>query len=184
MNKVFIKAGEIGLLLNHGGYQKVLTEGKYWISSQKTIEIHSMSQLFKSKVDLNILLKDNELFEMLEVMDVGEGEIMMIYENGIHRRTLTKGRYAFWKGLIDYQFKKIDIRKLEVDPEIDKLLLKTSDLINFVRTIVVPNSFKGLLYVNGSLIRILDPGDYYFWDNANSVVVERADTRQLNLEIS
>jgi regulator of protease activity HflC (stomatin/prohibitin superfamily) len=46
------------------------------------------------------------------------------------------------------------------------------------------NFEKGLLFINGSFIKELTAGTYYFWNNAISVEVKNVDTRQQQMEIS
>lgn len=54
-----------------------------------------MKSLFNSDTDLHLLLKNENLKSLLEIVEVKEGEIVLMYENGIFKDVLNIGQYAF-----------------------------------------------------------------------------------------
>lgn len=54
----------------------------------------------------------------------------------------------------------------------------------YIRISRIESFEKGLLYIDRKLHSILEPGEYYFWKNSQSVEVCKADMRQLPLEIN
>ena len=63
-------------------------------------------------------------------------------------------------------------------------LLENVKLKLYIRKFQVANFEKGLLFVNGSFVKEMTAGTYYFWNNAISVEIKNADTRQQQMEIS
>ena len=53
-----------------------------------------------------------------------------------------------------------------------------------MRVYVVEPYEKGILTINGKFEKILETGTYYFWRNATTIAVEKADLRQVQMEIS
>ncbi|WP_312394988.1 slipin family protein [Chryseobacterium sp.] len=184
IKNVQIKAYETGLVFKNGNLIEILREGNFWMFGNKSVEIYDMKSLFKSNTDLNLLLKNESLKSLLEVVEVKDGEIVLMYENGIFKEVLNVGQYAFWKGILNREFQKIDLTKVEITEKISKTILENMKLKNFVRKFVVMNQYKGLLLIDGKLIKVLEAGAYYFWNNETSIDVKSADVRMPQMEIA
>lgn len=184
MKRVRINTGKIGLVFRNGNYKKVITEGAYWLLPNESVHLYDLTRPFYPVIDLNILLKDEQLTDMLSVVEVKDNEIALQYENGNFKNVLGAGRYAFWKGVTEYTFTKADLSKIEITEDIDANTLMRKEVLPFVRVYVVESFEKGLLLIDGKLSKMLDTGTYYFWKNAVVVTVMKADLRQLQLEIS
>lgn len=184
IKNVHIKAYERGLVFRNGNLIDILKEGSFWIFGNKFVEIYDMKYSFKSNTDLTLLLKNEALKAMLDVVEVKDGEIVLVYENGIFKEVLNVGQYAFWKGVFNREFQKIDLTKVEITENISKTILENVKLKSFVRKFVITNQYKGLLLIDGKLDRVLDAGTYYFWNNETSVEVKAIDTRMQQMEIA
>jgi hypothetical protein len=46
-------------------------------------------------IELNILLKDEQLADALHIVEVKDNEIVLQYEDGLLKQVLTAGRYHF-----------------------------------------------------------------------------------------
>lgn len=184
IKNVQIKAYETGLVFRNGNLIEILREGNFWMFGNKSVEIYDMKSLFKSNTNLNLLLKNESLKSLLEVVEVKDGEIVLMYENGIFKEVLNVGQYAFWKGVLNREFQKIDLTKVEITEKISKTILENAKLKNFVRKFVVTNQYKGLLLIDGKLIKVLEAGTYYFWNNETSIEVKSVDVRMQQMEIA
>src|ERR1700743_3118348 len=120
MKKTIINAYQVGLVFRNGTYVRLLKEGAYWLWFNETVTVYETTQPFITNVELNILLKDDTLAEMLHVVDVKEQEIVLLYRNGLLDQVLTAGRYAFWKGVIEYSFTNADLSKTEITEAIHR----------------------------------------------------------------
>ena len=184
MRRVVINAGKIGLVFKRGDYINVITEGRYWMSAGSKVMQYDMTKPFYAPIALNILLKDSKLAEHLHVVEVSDNEIALQYENGNFTNVLTSGRYAFWKGVNDYSFVKVNLNNIEISEDIELSVLQRPEVLIYVRVYVVESYENGLLVINGEFERVLKPGVYYFWKNATPVSVAKVDLRQLQLEVS
>ena len=184
MKRIRINAGKVGLVFRSSDFKRVITEGVYWIAPFEKVVLYDMSKPFYPFVELNLLLRNEQITDLLELIEVGDNEIALQYENGNFKAVLTPGRYTFWKGLTNFKFVKADLSKIEIDEDIDVLSLKRKELIPYIRVCKVDVFEKGVLFVNNQFEKILDPGEYYFWKNVTDVSVSRIDMRQRQLEIS
>lgn len=184
MRRVIVNNGNTGLVYRRGNYQRLLTEGSYWMKATSKVKMYDMTQPFFSETNLTLLLRDKTLANMLHVVDVADNEIVLVYANGIFQSVLSVGKYAFWKGIVEYSFVRANINKIEINEAIDKDTLSRRDVIPFVRSISIDPGTKGVLFIEGKFDKILDSGEYLFWRNATKVHVSVVDTRQQQLELS
>ena len=183
MKNVKINANQIGLVLKNEAFKKVLSEGNYWFWTNEQVFIYEKGNVFIAPIELNILLQENEILEALTIVEVGDNEIIIQYEENRFKTILTAGRYAFWKGVKHYTFTKVDLSKIEIVENIDKQLI-TNKLMAHVRAYTIESYEKGLLIIDGKFERILEGGTYYWWKNNITIQVAKVDMRALQLEVS
>lgn len=184
IRKVRINAYQVGLVFENRKLVDVLEEGTAWVFGNKEVMVFEKKQTFVAPVELNLLLQNEALASLLEVVEIADTEIALYFVNGIFKEVLVTGRYAFWKGYVKNEFVKADLSKTEITEPIPTALLETAKLKMYVRRFQVASYEKGLLFVNGSFVKELTAGAYYFWNNAISVEVKTIDARQQQLEIS
>jgi hypothetical protein len=184
MRKVKVNAYQLGLVFKDGAYKRMLKEGNYWFWNRKAVQLYSVTEPFNAPVELNILLQDEAIAEALIVGDVKNSEIVLLYENGLLKQVLTAGRYAYWKGPVNYEFVRADISKIEITEPIDRVTLMSKWVAPYVRSISVENFEKAVLFVDGKYAGELEGGVYYWWKNNIAIHVGKADMRQLQLEIN
>ncbi|WP_235819703.1 slipin family protein [Flavobacterium davisii] len=168
-------------------FKTVLKRGKYafWKGVyQYQFITYNMTLEFVAPTHLDILLKNEELATLLDVITVKDNEIVLQYVNDNFKEVLTAGKYAFWKGFTQYDFKTIDLNQTEIIENRDKKLLEHPKMKAFVQKFDVLNYEKGLLFVNGKLTQVLEAGTYNFWNNGTTLEVKTADLRQQQMEIS
>jgi hypothetical protein len=184
MKWIQINAWQIGLVFKNGAYKKMLKEGSYWYWSNVQVYKYEMTEPFYAPVELNILLQDKEFAEAVNLVEVKENEIVLVYRNGLLNQVLKTGRYIYWKSPVVYEFVKADISKFEITENIDRATLQNPLLASYVRSSDVQNYEKALLFVDGKFVEVLDPGVYYWWKNNILIQVGKVDTRQQQMEVN
>ena len=182
--RVRINAGKVGLVFKKGDYQKVIAQGTHWVGLGSKVHTYDMAKSFTPPIELDILLKDERLFKMLNIIEVKDGEICLVSTNGKLRHLLTAARYAFWKGLIDFDFVTFDLSELEVPKTLDKALLAHISLRPYIRIFEVAAYEEAVLLADDVYVKMLKGGTYHFWKNNTTIKVDKVDMRQLHLEIS
>ena len=183
MKRVRINAGKVGLVFQKGDYVKVLTEGKYWLHFNQDVMFYNLESIFSPPIALEILLKDEMLATLLEVVEVKDNELVLVFEKGNFKTVLSAGRYVYWKGLIKREFTSVDISKIYITEQIDKNLFNNVELKKHVRTFEVAAYEKAVFLVDDVYTKILESGTYRFWRNDTSIKIAKVDLRQLQLEI-
>ncbi len=184
MKQVRINAGKVGLVFKKGDYQKVLTKGKYLLGFWQKVYKYDLSKAFQTPIALELLVKDKSLEAMLDVIEVKDNELVLVFENKIFKNVLTAGRYVYWKGLIERKFTRVDLSKIYITEEIDKALFGKYELSKYIRTFEVAPYEKAVLIIDDVYEKTLEAGTYRFWRNDTSIKIAKADLRQLQLEIA
>jgi hypothetical protein len=184
MKQVRINEGYLGLVFKNGDYKRFITKGKHWIGWRETVKVYNLAHYFTAPVALEILLKDEQLAAMLEIIEVKDYEIVVVYKNNIFAEVLKAGRYAVWKGLITRDFVKVDLSKIEITENIEKTLFNRYELSQHIRSYEVAAYEKAILMVDDVYSKTLTAGTYRFWRNNTSIKMIKADMRQLQLEIA
>jgi regulator of protease activity HflC (stomatin/prohibitin superfamily) len=184
MKKVKVNAYQLGLVFKNGEYQRLLMAGTYWFWKNEAVELYDITKPFYTPIELNILLQDKALAAILQVVEVKDNEIVLQYENGLLKVVLTAGRYAFWKSVVQQEFIKADISKIEINDNIDRAMLAKSPVNGWVRMYEVQSYEKALLFVEGKYTKVLDPGIYYWWKNSIPIQVGKVDIRQQQMEVN
>ncbi|WP_381525489.1 slipin family protein [Spirosoma soli] len=182
---VRVQSFQIGLVFRHGGFVRKLSTGTHWLWPNETVHIYNRGMLFeKPPVDLAILLAEPEVAFELDVIDVADNELVLQYENGQYQRLLNRGRWAFWKGVHQFTYVRVDLTQLAVPAEVDLASLLPQPLSAYVRSYTVEAHEKGVLFIDWTFSRVLDAGTYHWWKNNIPVHVLKVDMRQQQMEVS
>lgn len=184
MRKVKINAYQKGLVFKNGVYQRMLSEGNYWLWFNEKVEVYEINKPFYAPVELNILLQDAALVNALKVVEVKDNEIALQYENGLLKQVLNAGRYTFWKGYINYEFVIADISKIEITENISRIALQNKLVTSYIRMYSVESYEKAVLFIDGKYVQTLPSGVYYWWKNNITIFIGKADTRMQQIEIN
>ncbi|WP_143309591.1 slipin family protein [Chitinophaga vietnamensis] len=184
MKKVVVNAYERGLVFKRGVYQEMLKEGRYWFFGNEEVKIYDIYQPFNAPLELNALLQDAALAAALQVVNVGDNEIALQYENGLLQKVLTSGRYTYWKNTVDYKFVHIDISRIDIPAEIDPFILSSRLMAAYVRSYRVEEHEAGLLFIDAKFAKVLQPGIYQWWVNSTVINLQRVDMRQQQQEMN
>ncbi len=165
---------------------RVLSEGVYWLWPNEVVIMYDMAMPFplSSVINLNVLLKNEDVLALTQLVEVRDNEIALHFENDFLMGVLSPGRYLFWKGLVNYRFETVNLSQVEIDVGIDKALLNRKELAAYVRSFTVETYELGVLFIDGKFNRMLEAGTYQFWKNSSTITVTKADLRNVQMEIA
>lgn len=182
--KTIITENQRGLLFHNGKFITLLNAGKYYIFGEKKIEPVSLEQPLASKIaSLDILLKNPAVAADTTVIDVADGELALHFVNGRFMDALTVGTYAFWSVYDKHTFTRIDMTEPESAAEVPQFIFARIPAHLYAK-VEVAEYMKARLYYNKRLVRLLDPGIYFFWQYKTNVTADYVDTRLTRLAIT
>jgi len=179
-----IHENERGLLFQNGRYVRVLEPGRHSFWGDHEIEVLRLDQMILPRgVNLETLLQDKALADETVVVDVADCQLGIHFVDGKFVDVLRQGKFAFWSIYVSHTFTLVDISTPEVSPDVPQYLFARMPF-NFFQKFEVAEYQKGRLYFNQKLVRLLEPGTYYFWKTEVKVEVTCVDTRLTQMEIS
>lgn len=184
MKRITVRAYEVALVYKMGALEEVLTTGKHWIAWGRVVEYHDTRLPFFLDRGHDLLLKDARLNALLEIVKIKDHELGFQYKNGNFYGLLTPGQYAFWKATLEYTFDIFDLNENTVPVSIQRKVLHNAKVLPYLKVHVVESYEKGLQFIDGKYIQMLDAGLYYFWKNERAISVLKTDLRKQMLEVN
>ncbi|MBW8685932.1 slipin family protein [Chitinophaga sp. B61] len=187
LDVINVKQHEVGVVFENNLLHSVLTVGKYayWKgAADRSYKVYDMSAPLVATIDITTFLQQEKLAGKLEMVNVLQHELAIVYENGLLKGAYGPGEYAFWKGPLKRKIVMADLSKYEITEPIERAILLKQELQAYVRVFNVESYEKGLLYVDGNFKAELAAGIHYFWKNPIALTVYKTDMRQSQMEIN
>ena len=197
MKRIVIAQHERGLYLKDRSIEKILGPGVYWIMDflgRVSVQVYDVTKPEFAYPAQDVLVKERVdlVARWFQVIELGEQEVGLVYKNGRLSTVLAPGaRQLYWKGPVEVRVEILSIAQdYAVSREILRLIARArpGELAQAVTASVVvaevAEKFMGLLFVDGALVKTLDPGLYGYWKFNRSIKVEQVDTRLTEMEVS
>lgn len=184
MKIVTLNKHQAALVFRNQGYYKVLTFGTHLLRITDEVFVYELSGEFNIGYNIDILLEDPKFTSLVDIHQVKDEEIGLLFENGLFKTMLSKGRYIYWKSNTNCEVKFYNTSILEVQTEVTTYLSMCPLLLERVIVQKVENHESAILVVDGKVEKELDPGTYFYWKNTRTVAVTKADMRVIQLELN
>ncbi len=187
--RIVVGDNERVLLIQNKRFSRILGPGKYWIFTPGRgveQERHNVRELVFASDWANFIVKERPEVagEYFTVIETSDSQVAVIAVERKVVRVIAPGkRVLFWRGVLDVAFELINV--LEA-PEVPARLLPP--LMGLGRECgavlaVVDEGKRGLVYVNGRLVRELGAGTFAFWSAIGSPRVDVVETRRQTVEV-
>jgi regulator of protease activity HflC (stomatin/prohibitin superfamily) len=182
MKKVVVNTNCVGLVFKNGELDRVLQKGVYWLLPWTDVKVYDMSNPFPAELNAETLWLHPAFQAIVERVMVADSQLKLMYKDTLYHRLLTAGKYYFWKGINVYEFQSADTSVLEIPDTLDKKVINLL-VSTYIRAYKVESYEKGVLFIDGKMESILEPGLYQYWKNNMDVLVLKTDMRQINMDI-
>lgn len=179
-----VDAYKVALVFKNGLLESILRTGKHWIGYNRDVLTYDMTKPFAPILDLDLLLRNEQLAEMLDIVTVKSNEIAIQYKNDIFYQVLKPGRYAYWKEYSMLDTQVIDVNETRLADDIKDSTARLPALWQYLEDLKVESFEAGLLYIDGKFVKALEPGVYRFWKGESTLQVLKADLRNQLIEIN
>lgn len=184
MKRITVQENEVAVVTKNEAIIDCLAPGKYWIGFGQVAHIYDRYENFAVNQNIELLLIHTEFRKYIDVIEVADGYITLMFEHDRLIRILNTGRHIFWKSNDRYRFETYDTTDITILPVINQALLEKSIMAPYIRTYKLEPHEKDLLFVNGIYEGILSAGKYTWFDNGTTILVAKADLRQTLLELN
>jgi regulator of protease activity HflC (stomatin/prohibitin superfamily) len=193
--KFFVKKDERALLFRKGDFVALLAPGEHYRFDplkQLTVERFSLTQTrFEHRLASYLVRAEPELVaQHFHVVELGPAELALRYENGVLVELIAPNtRALYWKGFIEISVERVDIaEQFEVAANVSRLLAHAGCAakvagIDGVFALQVPAYHTGVLFVDGKVDRLLQPGTHAYYRFNRELRAELVDLRLQALEV-
>jgi regulator of protease activity HflC (stomatin/prohibitin superfamily) len=192
--KFYIKKDERALLFQRGDFVKVLEPGEHKFFdpfNRVTVEIFPLAKpQFEHRLADYLLKAEPEVAKReFHVVELGATEVGLRYENGVLVELLAPNtRRLYFKGYIDLKFEVVDIAEefavpAKLVPQLFTGRAKVSG-VEGVFAVQVPQYHVALLYVDGKVAKLLEPGISAFFKFTRELKADIVDLRLQVLEVA
>jgi len=119
------------------------------------------------------------------VVATSASQVAVVYLDGRLVRVIAPAtRVLFWKGAVNVTFELIDV---VAEPEVPARLLPALVRLGSQSAAtfgVIEEGKRGLVYLDGRLVRELEPGTYGFWNAVATPRLEVLETRRQSVEVT
>lgn len=160
--KCIVNEGQRAFVFKDGKFIDYLKEGKYneFGFFNKNFELYECDGQLKTKMRLEILLKNEKLKEELDVVEVEENELLLYYKDNKFSGAYYQGKYAFWKVIGENSFRKLDLTQLiKVDTKLKNVFSQWT-LNSSFDTVEAEDYNMVLYYRNGVFTDVFFEGEY------------------------
>src|SRR5262245_13999871 len=183
-----VKKDERALLFRKGEFDCILAPGVHRFIDplyRLSVEVFSLDKpLFDHRL-VNYLVKAEPglVAEHFHVVALGQTEIGLRYENGVLvELAAPNARRLYWKGYIDIRVQVVDIAdRFNVEKSLIAALVRGPVTVigaaQGVLPVQVPEYHVGVLYVDGKIEGLLEPGLYAFYRFNRDLRTELVDLR-------
>ena len=189
--RVVIGDAERGLVYRNRRFERVLVPGVYRLFAwrdQLEVVLHDIRkpEYAGNDVDALIAAMGAKLNETFVLADIGMDEIGLVSKNGNLEDVLPPGmRKLYWRGLVQVDVRKVSMAEgLRIDADVVKRLRQLGVLNKVAVVLDVPVESAGLVFVDNTLVQLLDAGSYAFWNFQKNVTVEPIELRVQSMEVS
>ncbi|GEM_PF-27557 len=161
-----------GLLFQNGCFLEMLAPGQYaYLGKRFTLTLCTMETAFElNDVKLETLLKDDALASLLNVYDIQDQEIGLLFHRNSFLKALKPGRHVYFGDFFS-------LRCAPVHTEFDSygldisIFQRDTALSSMLMVFDIKDNERGLLYKDSLFIKMLSPGRHVYLGKSFSLTV-------------
>jgi len=153
---------ERGFLFNGPDYVRMLRPGVHWVFGLgRTLQKVSTTGLVLEGADLDVILRDPNVWQDVVVADLRDDERALVWVDGRIHFVLGKGRVVLWKDLREVKVDVVKAEPLRFEHPLLGAILETPDLdVSSVRPVFSRLPWRRAQHRTQSAINYLKT---YFW---------------------
>ncbi|MCA9309678.1 MAG: slipin family protein [Phycisphaerales bacterium] len=189
-----VRTHEVALWFRHGDLYRVLGPGAhlnlrgllfriFGVARDRIEIVDTLPTRFEHDL-LDVLAADPRLVPRLTVVDLKDDERALVWKDGRLGWVLGPGRHAFWNRPARLEVETHNVGEFRVSHPRLEALLNHPGASRLLHGIRVDAHEQALLFRDGELVELLDPGIHVFWKGAAHVTWKSVDRRERILDVS
>ena len=182
--KTLVKQNQVGLLFKKGHFIKFVKAGLYHHFPSTFIEVINLNAEISSKyISKRDILEKEGAKDLFDFYEVGDQEYGVHFVDDNYDCFLESGLHIFSKENRVNTFIKTSYKNTKVADDFPIYLFEKIPSKYFI-SVMIEEFKKGLLFIDGKLSEVLEPGRYFYWKNLQVVTYENIPVRETNIDMT
>ena len=187
--RIIVGDNERVLLVRNKRFSQILGTGEYQVFTLGRgieQERHNVRNLVFASEWADFIVKERPdvAADYFAVIDTSDAQVAVIAVERKLARVVAPGkRVMFWRGAVDVTFELIDVREAPEVPVRFIPALARLGRESGATFALVDEGKRGLLYIDGKLVRELGAGTFAFWNVLGTPRVDVIETRRQTVEV-
>jgi regulator of protease activity HflC (stomatin/prohibitin superfamily) len=188
VRRILIGDNERVLVIRKRRFAEILEPGERWMFTLGVeLERYNVRELVYAGewADYIANSRPDVAARCFTVVETSDAQVAVVYLDGRLARVIGPSkRVLFWKGPVNVTFERIDVR---ANPEAPATLVPALARLgreSGVTFAAVEEGKRGLVYLDGRLVRELGPGNYGFWNVVWTPRIEVLEMRRQTVEVT
>jgi len=187
IRKLKVRQHERGLLFREGDLIEVLQPGNHWRFDplfKLRFDVVSTRKVWLEHKDIDLIVRSGLIGEDAIVLNLKDTERAFVWVDGRFNGVVKPGMFVLWRTDHDVRVEIVSTRAVQfIHPELTSILSVT-DSLKQLEPVTVQAGTVAVLFLDGALHGVLQPGMYAFWRGAAVVRVVPVDLKEQVLDIS
>lgn len=185
--RVKIRSYQKGLLFDDREFKRILGAGIHWLfglSWKLRVDMVSMRDPWLFHEDLDLVIKSSQLGDDAEILELSDNQRCLVWIENRFCAILGPGNHVIWNKFKPLRVETVDTAGVRFKhPEISAILKSPGSSEELV-THRIESGSVGILFLDGKLEEVLEPGLHVFWRKVRDIKVHLVSTRESGLDIS
>src|SRR3954470_22231360 len=187
IRKLKVRNHERSLLFREGDLIAVLQPGTHWKFDpllKLRFDVVSTRKVWLDHKDIDLIVPSGLIGDDAIVLNLKDTERALVWIDGRFNAIVKPGMYVLWRTDHEVRVEIVNTRTVQfVHPDLTSILSVT-DSLKQLETVTVQAGTVSVLFLDGALHGVLQPGTYAFWRGAAVVRVVPVDLKEQVLDIS
>jgi len=187
LGRVTVRSYEKGLMFKDREFVRVLPEGKYWffdVSGKTVVDVASIRTPQLLHKDLDLIVSSGLLGDDANILELSDNERGLVWVDNRFETILGPGQHVIWQGFKDVQVETVEISDVRLKHPKIQIIIESETAMSELTPYRVDEGSVGILFVDGVITDLLEPGCHAFWQNAGHVKVIQVDKGETTLDVS
>ncbi len=187
LRRIKIRSYEKGLVFKDKEFRKVLSPGKHWFidpTGKTRVDIVSMRNPWFEHADKDLIISSEMLDTDAHILEIQDMERGLVWIDKRFAGIIGPGQHIIWQGFKDVEVELVDTSQIKFDHTDLSAILASDSASRELIIQRIEEGFIGVLFLDGNLAEVLDPGRHVFWLNSVDVQVKLVDIRENTLDVS
>ena len=188
IRRILVGDNERVLLIRKRRFADILAPGEYFVFTLGRgieTERHNIKGLVLASDFADTIARQhpNLVSRFFTLVETGDSQVAIVYLDGRLSRVIPPAtRVLFWRGAVEVTFTLIDVR---TEPEVPARIVPALARLGESRAtfVAIDEGKRGLVYLDGRLVRELEPGTYGFWNAVQTPRIDVLEMRRQTIEV-